>query len=437
LGSVVFVVGLTIWRMGGGAVNVRGESESLGGNQVVMTDVRIEAFDERFNRTTILRGKTATTFKNSSNVVLEPCNGSILREQGKDVQVIAARAHKIVSRSGEKIEFTGKVEVSSEGRELRSEKLVYTPVSRLLESGAPVQILTTGTSITSKSLKGQTDIKTGVLEGDVQITSMGQAAKRYDAPIRITGQRSDFDLAKQVYEVSGSAWAKKLGQDIQATKITYNRSRRTLTADGNTVARRPNLVVHAGHLEYWIDQELGIATKNPKAVQKTPATTNETESRTELAAQLIDLHFGREILEAKDDVCMQRFVKFDGDWEPDYKITSRTVTSLFGKRRSTFRGDVKIETDKLGALGDRAIFYQDKAKLYVIGRAQAWDYDEDRKRQNEIAGEQIVHNLRNGQSQVLDRVRSRFKEGGPARSRSERTAPRGRVEMIFREGEGQ
>jgi lipopolysaccharide export system protein LptA len=150
------------------------------------------------------------------------------------------------------------------------------------------------------------------------------------------------------------------------------------------------------------------------------------------------MDFKRQILEGKDDVVLVRHVKYEGDWEKDYEIHSKFVSSLYGKGRSTFRDNVAIEASKVGAVSDRATFYQDHSKLYLIGHAKAWEYDDDRQKQNEVEGEKILHDLTTGKSQVLGGVGAALKEEkAPANPDAPRRRPRGRVDVKFNEGDEQ
>ncbi|MBI4858878.1 MAG: LPS export ABC transporter periplasmic protein LptC [Candidatus Riflebacteria bacterium] len=423
---------------GGAGPGERDRRDPARGNKVEMKDVEIEAFDERFHRTTLLKGDTATTYKDSSELVLEPATGTLFREPGKDVFVKARQAHKFTGRQGERFEFTGSVEVTSEKRQLVSEKLLYSPASRLLESGAPVRIHTTGSILLADRLKSQTDLRTGVLEGSVKIRTFGEGGRSFENPVKIDGNRSDFDLTRGLFNMAGMAWAQKEDSKVEADKIAFNRRRKMLTADGHSVLTRPDLVLSAGHLEYWVDREAGIATNGPKAVQNTPGTTNETESRTQLTAAELEGDFKKGVLEGRGAVRLQRYVKFEGDWEPDYAIDAHHVTHLYKDRRALFKGNVKIEAEKVGAVGDRAVFYQQRGKLYIVGRAEAWDYDELHTKKNHISGEKIVHDLKTGKSQVIGRVKSGFSEEPGGRGQQPHRQPRpGRSEIIFQEGGGQ
>ena len=406
-------------------------------NQIVMNDVRIEIFDESFRQTAELRGKTATTFKDSSDLVLEPADCVLIREHGHNVHITSTVARKVVQRGQpDHLDFTGDVNVESAGRKLLSEKLTYTPNSRLLESGAPVTIKTTGSVILGDHLKSQTDLKTGTIDGDVQITSFGEGGRALDAPMLVRGKRSEFNLDRGLYDVIGSAWAKKTDSEIKADKMSFNRKRNTLTADGNAVASKPEVVVKAGHLEYWIDREAGTATENPKAVMMTPRTTSEDETRSDLVAKSIEMDFKHQILEGKEDVSLQRLVKFEGDWEPDYKIRAKSVTSLYAKGRSTFKDDVKIEASKVGAEGDRAIFYQGTGKLYIIGHAKAWEFDDDHQKLNPIEGDKLLHDLHTNKTRVLGNFRGEHNdtEAPPRKRNTGPGGPKKRVEIKFNEG---
>lgn len=425
-----------------GIVGKPSRHDEIPTDRIEMKDVTIEIFDEGFRQTSELRGKTATSFKTSSDLVLEPADCLLLRPENRNVHITAARGAKIVVKGQpDRLEFTGAVNVESEGRKLLSEKLIYWPNTHLLESAAPVQVITTQTNVRAEHLKTHTDLKTGTLDGDVQITSLGADARRpLDAPVLVRGKRAEFDMQRGIYDVMGNAWAKKADQEVRSDKMAFNRNRNTLTAVGNAVASRPDLTVKAGRLEYWIDREAGIATESPKAVQTTPRTTNESESRTELIAKVLEMDFKRSILEGKEDVQLERQVMFEGRFERDYKITGRFVTSLYAQGRSTFRDDVKIDATQVGATGERAIFYQKTGKLYVIGNANAWEYDEDKQPMNPIKGEKILHDLRTGKSQVLGNVETIQRDGAAPRKRATGPGtrrPRGGVEIRFTEGGGE
>lgn len=414
-------------------------------NQIVMHDVRIEIFDESFRQTAELRGKTATTFKDNPDLILEPADCLLIREGGHNVHITSDKARKVIQRGQpDRLDFTGSVVVETDGRKLLSEKLMYTPNSRLLESGAPVTIKTTGSVILGEHLRSQTDLKTGTLEGDVQITSLGEGGRALDAPVLVRGKKSEFNIERGLFDMIGTAWAKKADSDIRADKMTYNRQRQNLTAVGNAVASKPDLTVKAGRIEYFVDRESGTATENPKAVQMTPRTTSEDETRSDLVAKQLEMDFKRSILEGKGDVQLERFVKVEGEWEQDYRINAGFVTSLYSQGRSTFKDSVKIDSGKVGATGDRAIFYQQRAKLYVIGNpkapANAWEYDEDRNKLNPISGQKIVHDLRTGKSQVLGGVSGRFEDGQQPKKTGTGAGlgkPKKKVEIKFTEGADQ
>lgn len=407
-------------------------------NQIVMHDVRIEVFDESFRQTAELRGRRATTFKDNPDLILEPADCVLIREHGRNVRITSDKARKVVQRGvADRLDFTGSVVVASDGRKLLSEKLTYTPNSRLLESGAPVTIKTTGSVILGEHLRSQTDLKTGTLEGDVQITTLGEGGRGLDAPVLVRGKKTEFNLERGLHDVIGTAWARKADSEVRADKMTFNRQRSTLSADGNAVASRPDLTVRAGHIEYFVDREAGTATENPKAVQMTPRTTSEDETRSDLTAKALEMDFKRQILEGKNDVQLERHVKIEGEWEKDYTIRAEFVTSLYGKGRSTFKDNVDIDSSKVGALSDRAIFYQGRAKLYLIGHARAWEYDEDHQKLNPIEGEKILHDLRTGRSQVLGHVKTNMQEDQPPRRTGSGTGGRPRkrgVEVKFNEG---
>jgi len=144
------------------------------------------------------------------------------------------------------------------------------------------------------------------------------------------------------------------------------------------------------------------------------------------------------MLEGKDDVFLERHVKVEGDWEKDYEIRSRFVTSQYAKGQSRFRDDVKIEASKVGAVSDRAIFYQNDSKLYLIGNARAWEYDEDRQKHDEISGAKIIHDLKTSKSVVVDHI-TFDKQKEPEAPRKPAPVPhrtRG-VEVKFNEEDGQ
>lgn len=456
-GAVVLVAvfaGLAVlaWRWNLSNSTSSGSAHPPQADRIVMERVLIEAFDEKSRRTTLLKGKTATTFREAPEVILEPVDGRILREGGSDILITALKVHKTVVRQRERLDFTGDVQVTADERRMRSQQLVYQPATRLLESPVPVQLITTGSVVMAQCLRSQTDLRTGTLERDVKIVSLGEGAKRMEAPMQINGDRCDFDVVRGLFDVTGKSWARHGALDVRARRISFNRRRSALVADGDVVAERPDLVVRCGHLEYFLRTEAGIATQAPLVIRAEPAGAHGSEARTEVGGQVLEIDFKKGIVEAEGQVAVERWVRSEGEWVKDCRITSLRATSLIDRRRTTFRDEVKIRTETLGAQGDRAIFYQDSSKLYIVGRAQAWDYDEEGQEKNRVAGEKIIHDMRTARSQVLDRVRSIFnEEAGPSpeaspaprRSRGAQSgarsgasaAPPGRVEMIFREGD--
>ena len=62
-------------------------------------------------------------------------------------------------------------------------------------------------------MRTQTDLKTGVLTGDVQITTLGENGRAYDAPVRINGRKAD--------PAADSAQTRPLSVGVQSRKAIH------------------------------------------------------------------------------------------------------------------------------------------------------------------------------------------------------------------------
>src|SRR5581483_7843413 len=111
-----------LWQSGTKPAGTK-SNEGPDPNMIQMEDVRIEVFDDNFKQTAELRGKTATTFKNNPDLILEPADCVLIRTNGHNVHITSAKAHKIVKHNApDVLEFTGDANVETEGRHLLSEK---------------------------------------------------------------------------------------------------------------------------------------------------------------------------------------------------------------------------------------------------------------------------------------------------------------------------
>ena len=63
-----------------------------------------------------------------------------------------------------------------------------------------------------------------------------------------------------------------------------------------------------------------------------------------------------------------------------------------------------METPEMGARGERVFYHQLERKIYIVGMANAWNFDAKGKPINLITGNKIVHFLDEKRSVVLGGV---------------------------------
>lgn len=401
------------------------ELEAL--NRIVMDKVKIDVYGDDMRLTSTVQGQQSITFKNNQDFVVLPVFSRIYRDNGQHIAIRADKLWKRIVRHDERMEFSGTVKVESPNQRMSSEALTFHPKTEFLESEAPVHMITTGTAISAGKLETNIDIQTGSLKEDVQIVSLGKPGRELDQPLRMKGRLMDFDLVQEIYKLQEDAWVFHDEMEIQggeihlfnnAGRVIARKDVRAVVADPPAPKGRPRPAVRSAppttgttpppyltldcqELTYETLTKKSTAIGSPKAIHYQRPTGDEGPSKHHLSAARLVLEQVKGVLSGAGSVQVERYVVFERDWEPDFRINGDEFVHYTELGRTNFKGHVKIKTSVLESESDRAIFYRDAARIYIVGDAHAWDIDMDGKRTNHIHGDKIIHNLKTGKSMVL------------------------------------
>ncbi|MBI2945539.1 MAG: hypothetical protein HYY25_15200 [Candidatus Wallbacteria bacterium] len=264
------------------------------------------------------------------------------------------------------------------------------------------------------------------------------------AVVVLTADAATFDLGRGIYELVGHARATRrttgafaAGEEsaessgvLTSEKMLYQHKTRFLRATGGVVFEDSRYCVKSGVLEYDVGREWISAREGPTAriigAGSAPGPGGPSaggEGATTISALVLSYDRMRQRVVAEGQV---RTTVRPAD-RAGHTVTSQELESYVADGRSVFKGDVKIDSLTLGARGDRAVFYERAERLYLFGRAQAWQVDGDGKAGRIVEGEQILHNLKTGRTVALRGVVLREREAGRLGVRPGASRPRARA----------
>lgn len=143
-----------------------------------------------------------------------------------------------------------------------------------------------------------------------------------------------------------------------------------------------------------------IAQKHPKLTQK----VGKKKTYTQITAVEIKFFKEGEKIEAFENVRMTQ-LKVDGlKVQEDVVITGKYLEYLSQRKKALVKGDVNLESQDMGAEGQRLIFYQEQEKFYVIDQAKVFQYDKDGNVENEIRGNKILHLIKEDRTILMGNV---------------------------------
>ncbi len=230
------------------------------------------------------------------------------------------------------------------------------------------------------------------------------SAASQDLPIKILS--ADVMPLKQnaeVFHLSGNVRVKKDDTVLETDRMTYDRRTDTLTAEGTVRLTDPAFQISCRHLLFRVKEDRGTAWGDPKVIQTVIGKDGKKKSWVDLRAAQVKFFSLEKRISAFENVVLAQ-------WEVgkhpylSVRIRCRSMDALMENRRSIFKGEVEVETPEMGARGERVFYHQLERKIYIVGSANAWNFDAKGKPINLIAGNKIVHFLDEKRSVVLGGV---------------------------------
>ena len=85
-------------------------------------------------------------------------------------------------------------------------------------------------------------------------------------------------------------------------------------------------------------------------------------------------------------------------------VTGGFLEYLHKQKKALVKNDVQLESNSLGGVGQRLIYYQNNDRFYLIDQAQVFEYDELGKPVNQISGNKILHLFKEGRTILMGNV---------------------------------
>jgi len=423
------VVGLLYWIAQSGVIEERFGPKGAAAEQFTLELVRIKMYDDAGSQYMTVTGNRAVVNKDFKTVQLDDIR--VVDERTKPPGTLRADVgFRRMLRKVEQLHFQRNV-VLERGPEstLKSSELFFYPKENIVEVPVPCVITTTDTTVSGDFLQSSTTLKSGTVRGNVRIVRAMTGEDGTPRPVTITGDLCPFDAANGVYTVTGNVAVVQQGLKLTCHEAQYQTRNERAWARGMVAATDPEVILTCDELEYDARHDVVYISAKPDA------TTTPSASRTTYRVpddpttfQLTELHGKKMIyrraqgtLDAEDEVLVVRWSLEGAELRRDFEIRSDKLRSVYqgdattprpDAGRSNFTGRVRIVSDKVGAQGDRAVFYEATRNFYVIGRATAWDYDAQGRRTNQISGGKILHDSVRGRNIVLEGVSGSFSEGG-------------------------
>lgn len=390
----------------------------------VLSNVRINLYDDDGRRTLVVYGRErALVRKDLGEVVLNPIR--VVDERTVPSAVLTARrGTRRVVKKVSVVEFEGDVFVERGATEsLSADRLLMYPDESVVEVPVRSTIRTTDTTVEGDFLHASTTLNNGTVRGDVRITRR-IVPESGGAPVAVylRGDTCPFDARAGTYDVSGNVELVREGLKITCREAGYRTATERTRFRGAVAATDADVILTCEELDYDMRADAARATGDASASRTTYRVPDDPSSIviTELHAAAMTYRRTQGTLDAEGKVRVVRYVPEGASLLRDFEIWSDTLAWVYGQAavagvprregRSNFTGNVRIESVKVGAMGERAVFYEDSRNFYVIGNARAWSYDAAGRRTNEIAGGKILHDGATGRNVVIEGVQGVFSE---------------------------
>ena len=211
--------------------------------------------------------------------------------------------------------------------------------------------------------------------------------------------------------LKGNAEVIREGMSLKADKILYMEQKKEAFATGNVRLSNPDFVLESGQIRVYLQgnetlKSLGekdiliIAQKGPRLTEKASAG----QVVNQVSAVEIKFFKGQEKIEAMENVRMVQMSTDGIQLKEEMVVTGGFLEYLHKQKKALVKKDVLLESKSLGGVGQRLIYYQKNDRFYLIDRAKVFEYDENGKAINQIAGNKILHLLKERRTILMGNV---------------------------------
>ena len=425
--ALAAIAALLYWAAESGVIEKSFGPKMPRREQFTLDSVRIKIYDEAGRHYMTVLGDQAIVKKDYKTVRVEKIK--VVDSRSKPPGILTADiGFRKVLRKVEQLEFRKNVYLrQGSGRSLQTEQMFFYPKENIVEVPVPSTTKTTDTTVTGDVLQSSTSLKTGTIRGNVRIVRIMQSATGQNLPVTITGDVCPFDIGQGIYTITGNVAVLRQGLKLTCHETQYRTATERAWAKGMVAVTDPEVILTCDELEYDVKSDTVFISAKPSS-PTTPSASRTTYRvpNDPSTWQLMELHAKKMVYErtkgslvANKEVMVVRWSLEGSELKRDFEIRSDNLNSVYqgdakvkrkGAGRSNFSGNVHIASEKVGAYGDRAVFYEDSRNFYVIGRAKAWSYDKQGRPINEISGGKILHDGKRGRNIVLEGVRGSFEE---------------------------
>lgn len=205
-------------------------------------------------------------------------------------------------------------------------------------------------------------------------------------------------------ELSGNVIVEFGDIRLSAGRMVYTSLKRELNAWDEVKIIDPTFNLYCDRLNYSLQKNEAVAWGNPKLVFVEGKEGKEI-SKTVLTGVQIWIFTKEQRVQVFEDVCISKYgSSADDKAEVEFRVRCTSMESLRRVKRTTFKGEVSLETPTVGASAARGLFDQLNNRFYLLGDSKAWNYTLSGDKVNSVEGDKIVYFLKEKKTVVVGNV---------------------------------
>lgn len=203
-------------------------------------------------------------------------------------------------------------------------------------------------------------------------------------------------------ELLGDVIVERDEHELHAGRMVYSSESGLLEAWRNVAIKEEDLELECRRLSFSTRKDEAVAWGDAKLHQK--ELRGRRRYLTTLSGVQIRLFTKEKRVQVLENVLLTRYLEEKNGKSVELRVSCRALDALYSTMKSTFKGNVEVETSTVGARAQRAIFDQRSGKFYLLGNAQAWNFDASGNRINIITGDKIVYFTKEKRTVVIGNV---------------------------------